>query len=290
MYGAAPIDETTTQSSARADTPEDDASYRTRAITAAALLLSAVGAVSALAASSAGGASLSDQLSTGGAAVTKLFARASASDDYIFPNYDDDFDYLDDIEADDVNNEVFASDDDEGVSQCYKSGYAIDGPHSCSNLTYDNTTCMLTAYCTVEATGKKQKNVCDLACCDIDESYDLPGNYTVYDDSDGTLECRSSGHSCVVGDSDAPHVGAGLCSPSPAPSAQADFGAERSGGESDRYDDDDSESPSHAGFGKAKSKAATAGKAKATAATKKATSATATNRVTATKEAPARGQ
>ena len=166
-------------------------------------------------------------------AARGALARLAADyDDYEFPDANDDYLYPQDDEFDDMGIDTYESDDQADIS-CEKIAYAIDGPHACTNITYDNTTCILVAYCDYVGGGYKVKNTCDISCCDIDETYELPGNYTVYDDTDGTLTCRSSGNACVQGDVDDPPVGQaspGLCSPTAAPTAPADRGSSPSGG------------------------------------------------------------
>ena len=104
--------------------------------------------------------------------------------------------YPEDDEVDDFNV-VFEYDDELSIT-CSDVGYAIDGPHACVNITFDNRTCILTADCLDDANSTYYTNTCDLKCCEVDESYRLPGNWTVYDNQNGILTCRSDLLECAI--------------------------------------------------------------------------------------------
>ena len=131
-------------------------------------------------------------------AAARLAVGAPLFDDYDNngPGGDDDFVYPEDDEVDDFNV-VFEYDDELSIT-CSDVGYAIDGPHACVNITFDNRTCILTADCLDDANSTYYTNTCDLKCCEVDESYRLPGNWTVYDNTDGVLTCRSDLLECAI--------------------------------------------------------------------------------------------
>ena len=91
--------------------------------------------------------------------------------------------------------------------KCDNIAYALDGPHGCSNITYDNQTCILKASCYDNATDTYVSNVCDTKCCEIDTSYRLPGNWTVYDNKNGMLNCRSDQEVCATDVTEGEHGG-----------------------------------------------------------------------------------